>query len=116
MSAAVLLLLLSAPAPLPRPAPPPPALVPASVRMQWHGITAETHFHADGTYACLWVGTWWEGRWAQKGGVVTVEEWITGPRPPDPLRWSVTLTSPTDGKMGSGAVWRVWPLGGGKIG
>jgi len=105
--ALALLLSLSAPAPTPKT----PALTPASVTMTWMGVECETHFHQCGTFACLWHGEWWEGRWSQKAGSVTVEEWKSGPRPASPLRWSVSLTSGSAGVM-RGTPWSVRPLGG----
>jgi hypothetical protein len=112
MSAAVLLLLLAAPAPKPMP-PKVPALAPSSVVMLWKGTEAETHYHADGHYTCLWVGKWWEGKWACKDGTLSVEEW---PRdnPGNASKWSVQLATPTAGLLGGegGSPWSVRPLAG----
>jgi hypothetical protein len=114
MTAAMILCLgLAASAPAPKPAPPKvPALSPSSVVMVWKGTEAETHFHADGHYTCLWVGKWWEGRWACKDGTLAVEEWPRD-QPGNASKWAVQLATPTAGALdGSASPWTVRPLAG----
>lgn len=115
MSVAVLLMLaqaaLAAPAPAVKPPPPPPTIpAPCATVMTWRAIDAETHFRAEGEYRCLWMGRWWEGRWAQKDGLLSVEEWPAD-SPAAVARWSVRLSSRDAGDMG-GTAWKIRPLAG----
>ena len=103
---ALILLAVAAPAPFVRPAPPPPAIKAGAYSMLWSGTVCETHFHADGSYACNWHGTWWHGRWKQEKGTLAVDEWPQDS--PDRLhRWTVGLSGDAVGKMGP----HEWSLG-----
>lgn len=113
--ALALILACAAPAPKDRPPPPPPAIKHGSYTMTWHGTEAETHFHADGFYACLWHGRWWHGQWKMDGGVLCVSEWPMD-TPQFTTSWGVVMKCDRAGNMRArnmtGSPWKVVPLAG----
>ncbi len=104
LSALLVPLAVSAPLLL-RPPAPTKAIRPGSYIMTWRGTDALTHFHADGFFACHWQGSWWNGRWTQKGGVLSVEEWQIE-NGEARCSWMVRLASPTSGDM-NGTAWEL---------